>query len=301
MRTRGALGILLVAAVLALVRAPVAGATQPPGSSTVLTSSAEPSVWGEPVTLTAKVTGGSDTPTGSVTFADGGTTLATKALDDAGRTSITVDTFDVGSHSLTADYSGDSSHAASQGSLTERVDKAAIRMVETVLSRPRASDVTFKLQLVVVEPGAGAPSGSVAYAEGSTVLATTNLDPDHPGDVEPAAFKLSPGFHTVTATYSGDDHFLPSQLVVINQRVGDGYRLVASDGGVFTFGAAGFFGSRGGQPLNQPVVASATTPSRQGYWMVARDGGVFAFGDAGFFGSTGGMVLNQPIVGMAPT
>jgi hypothetical protein len=80
-----------------------------------------------------------------------------------------------------------------------------------------------------------------------------------------------------------------------------GYWLVASDGGVFTFGDAPFLGSTGDIVLNKPIVGTALTPTDQGYWMVASDGGVFAFGDAGFFGSTGAMTLNSPVVGMAPT
>ena len=87
---------------------------------------------------------------------------------------------------------------------------------------------------------------------------------------------------------------------VVN-RTGQGYRLVASDGGVFSFGDAPFLGSMGGSPLNQPVVGMAATASGQGYWLVARDGGVFAFGDAPFAGSMGGKPLNQPVVGMAAT
>ena len=80
-----------------------------------------------------------------------------------------------------------------------------------------------------------------------------------------------------------------------------GYWQVAADGGVFTFGSAGFYGSTGSMRLNKPVVGMAVTPDRHGYWLVASDGGVFAFGDAGFYGSTGSMVLNKPIVGMIPT
>jgi hypothetical protein len=78
-----------------------------------------------------------------------------------------------------------------------------------------------------------------------------------------------------------------------------GYWLGASDGGVFGFGGVPFAGSMGGQRLNRPVVAMASTPTGRGYWLVASDGGVFSFGDAGFFGSTGGLRLTSPIVGMA--
>jgi peptidoglycan/xylan/chitin deacetylase (PgdA/CDA1 family) len=81
----------------------------------------------------------------------------------------------------------------------------------------------------------------------------------------------------------------------------DGYWLAAADGGVFTAGRAGFYGSTGGVRLNQPVVGMAATADGKGYWLVARDGGVFSFGDARFHGSTGGVRLDQPVVGMAAT
>jgi hypothetical protein len=80
-----------------------------------------------------------------------------------------------------------------------------------------------------------------------------------------------------------------------------GYWMVASDGGIFAYGSARFFGSTGAIRLNQPIVGMAATPTGAGYWLVASDGGMFSFGDAGFFGSTGAMRLNRPIVGMAPT
>jgi hypothetical protein len=76
---------------------------------------------------------------------------------------------------------------------------------------------------------------------------------------------------------------------------------VASDGGIFSFGDATFFGSMGGQTLNKPVVGMAATPDGGGYWEVASDGGIFSFGDATFSGSMGGQTLNKPVVGMAVT
>ena len=86
-----------------------------------------------------------------------------------------------------------------------------------------------------------------------------------------------------------------------------GYRLAASDGGIFSFGNAPFLGSAGGIHLNSPIVGiagapSATaTPGGSGYWMVASDGGIFNYGVAGFHGSAGGIHLNSPVVGMTPT
>src|SRR5437867_8101300 len=48
---------------------------------------------------------------------------------------------------------------------------------------------------------------------------------------------------------------------------GRGYWLVASDGGIFTFGDAGFFGSTGSIHLNKPIVGMAATPDGRGYWI----------------------------------
>ena len=81
------------------------------------------------------------------------------------------------------------------------------------------------------------------------------------------------------------------------------YWVVASDGGIFSFGGAPFYGSTGNIRLNKPVVALApTSPSDSGgYREVASDGGIFSYGDARFFGSTGNIVLNRPMVGMAAT
>jgi hypothetical protein len=79
--------------------------------------------------------------------------------------------------------------------------------------------------------------------------------------------------------------------------------MVASDGGIFAFGDAGFFGSTGGIRLNQPVTAMSATPTGAGYYMLGRDGGIFNFGDAAFFGAVPGLVKGPaaaiPKVGMA--
>ena len=105
-------------------------------------------------------------------------------------------------------------------------------------------------------------------------------------------------------TYLGDLSFVPlnQPIVGMAQTVdGGGYWLVASDGGVFAYGDAAFYGSAGNLALNQPIVGMAATRDGKGYWLVASDGGIFAYGDAAFHGSAGNLALNQPIVGMATT
>jgi len=80
-----------------------------------------------------------------------------------------------------------------------------------------------------------------------------------------------------------------------------GYLMAASDGGIFSFGYAGFFGSAGGLALSTPVVGVAMEPGDHGYWLAAAGGQVFPYGSAGFFGSAGQQPLNHPVVGMAAT
>jgi len=95
---------------------------------------------------------------------------------------------------------------------------------------------------------------------------------------------------------------LASALVdIVVTSTGQGYWILAGDGGVFTFGDAAYHGSTGELGLNLPARAMAATASDGGYWFAAGDGGVFTFGDAAFHGSAGGLRLNKPVVGILPT
>ena len=99
---------------------------------------------------------------------------------------------------------------------------------------------------------------------------------------------------------TSDSHALNQPVVGMSATPdGRGYWLVASDGGIFSFGDAQFYGSTGSIHLNRPIVGMASTPDGAGYWLVASDGGIFSFGDAQFYGSTGSIHLNRPVVAMA--
>ena len=80
---------------------------------------------------------------------------------------------------------------------------------------------------------------------------------------------------------------------------GKGYWLVASDGGIFSYGDSGFYGSAAAVP-GQDIVAMAATPDGLGYWEVSTTGHVFTFGDAAVRRRHQGIHLNAPIVGMTP-
>jgi len=96
---------------------------------------------------------------------------------------------------------------------------------------------------------------------------------------------------------------LPTAADVITTSTANGYWQVASDGGVFSYGDAQFYGSLPGLGIHTTsIMGMARTPTNAGYWLVGTDGGVFAFGDAPFVGSLPSLNIQvNNIVGMAPT
>ena len=157
----------------------------------------------------------------------------------------------------------------------------------------------FDVYFGVVVPGASGTCDDLTQSRSIVMSEMTS------NDITPASPDTSPA----TAGPPVSNSVLGHGPMALNQPIvgmastpdSQGYWLVASDGGVFTFGDATFHGSMGGSPLNQPIVGMAATADGKGYWLVASDGGIFAFGDAVFDGSMGGSPLNQPIVDMAAT
>jgi hypothetical protein len=114
-------------------------------TSTTLTSSANPSQFGEPVAIAATVTnGGTGAPSGNVTFLEGGIALGSSALDQNGRATFGTTSLPAGSHSVTASYEGDGTSAPStSAALVQVVDKADQTIDFGPLAEKTYGDVDF--------------------------------------------------------------------------------------------------------------------------------------------------------------
>src|SRR5207244_1376487 len=161
------------------------------------------------------------------------------------------------------------------------LDSFAVSWAAPDGSAPNASSA---LSLTVNDPRIG----SQALLYQTTATGIQPIAGSHAAGKATFSFTADPGF-VVAAPVGG---MAPGPY-------GRGDWLVAADGGIFSFGDAGFFGSTGSLHLNKPIVGMAAAPDGRGYWLVASDGGIFSFGSARFFGSTGAIKLNKPIVGMA--
>src|SRR6185295_20098213 len=119
---------------LTALMVPVLSAQAQTSSATVLAATPNPSSYGQSVTLTATVTGAS--PSGTVTFKDGASTLGSAPLS-GGIASLSTSALSVASHSLTAVYAGDINNAGStSGALVQSVNGAATTLSLTVTPNP---------------------------------------------------------------------------------------------------------------------------------------------------------------------
>lgn len=186
---------------------------------TTVNSSVNPSVFGQSVTFTATVTAnlpGAGTPSGTVTFFDGATQLASKTLS-AASASFTIAALSVATHSITVQYSGDGNFLSStSGALSQVVNKAPTNT--TLTANPAGSvafghPVTFSATVSVPPPGAGSPTGPVVFSVDGTTVQTVNLNASEQATVTTSA--LTPGTHLIGAAYQGDGNFLGSSATLI--------------------------------------------------------------------------------------
>jgi hypothetical protein len=189
-------------------------------STTVLSSSANPSVFSQPVTFTATVTSGGGVPTGTVTFKDGTTALGTGALDGTGHATLTASALTVASHSMTAVYGGGTSFNGSTSiAVTQTVNKDGTATTVTSSLNPsrHGQAVTFTATVVANAPGTAIPTGTVTFKDKNKTLGTATLNAS--GQAAFTTSTLSNGTHPITAAYGGGSGFLTSTSATLTQTV----------------------------------------------------------------------------------
>jgi alpha-tubulin suppressor-like RCC1 family protein len=177
-----------------------------------LTSAKNPAPYGYTGTLKATVKAiapGAGTPTGSVTFSEGATTLATVSLA-SGSAQFSLKTLAPGAHDITASYSSSADYEPSEASITQTIVKASTALTLTSAKNPAPYGYTGTLKATVksVAPGGGVPSGDVTFREGEAVLAVVSLA----GST--ATYPLSSlpaGANEITAVYGGSSNYEASQ------------------------------------------------------------------------------------------
>lgn len=180
-------------------------------------------VVGEPTTLTAVVRAaepGYGAVGGSVVFYDGEVELgrvrfeSTSAVDGS-LARLAVRDLGVGEHALQAEFGGSRNFITSTSNqATVTVDRAdtITRLSAAPMEGDPGEEVTLTATVAPVAPGAGAPSGTVTFADGEMVLGEAEITEPEPGGstVTFATSELAPGSHELTATYEGDDSFTTS-------------------------------------------------------------------------------------------
>jgi hypothetical protein len=169
-------------------------------STVTLASSANPSFPGQSVTFTAKVASTGPTPTGSISFYNGTTLLATVALPlGSNVATYATSTLPIGPSTIKATYSGDTNTLAGSATLTQIVLNPAT-IVFACPAGPVLLNTATTLTATVSSTG-GSPTGTVKFLDGTTLLGTGTLVN---GVATISASFTTLGSHSLTAVYSGD-------------------------------------------------------------------------------------------------
>ncbi len=282
-------------------------------TTTTLSSNLNPSAFGQSITLTADVSSPlPGTPTGTVTFYDGGTPLGTSTLNISANASLSTSALTFGSHDLTATFNADATFDTSTSSTVNQFVQGTTTTVVASNNNPSVFGQSVTLTATVSSSFPGSPTGSVTFYDGVSSLGSAVLSG---GNAAISTSGLAPGSHSVTASYVGDVFFAGSISPVLDQKVkattlvglasdhnpsvsGQPVTLTASvtsiTPGTIT-GTVTFFD--GVNPLGAPVTIASGTATYLAVYTAS--GGSHSFtasfnGDANFSGSTSS-VINQTV------
>ena len=178
-------------------------------AAVALATSASPAPTLSTVVLTATISNAGQTvATGNVTFSDGATQLGSAALDAGGKATLSLTTLAQGPHNIVASYAGDATNFAAQSTaLLETIQLRPTTMGLTATATSTTNTQQVTLISVVRWTGPVAPTGTVTFKTGSTVMGTTQLDS---AGVATLTVIVPSSSSQVTASYAGDSVYAAS-------------------------------------------------------------------------------------------
>jgi hypothetical protein len=200
-------------------------------TTTTVSFSSNPSVYGQTISVTATVVdtdaGTKSNPSGTINFSSGAgsdvfssTTCSLSPVgSDTSTCSVNLTSTTVGTHSVSASYGGSATHSASSGSTNLTVNSAntTSALVSSVNPSTPGQSVTFTVTVTAVAPGVGIPTGTVTFLDGATPIGTATLNGSGVGSFSTST--LTVGTHPITASYAGDGNFNASTSNTVNQVV----------------------------------------------------------------------------------
>jgi Bacterial Ig-like domain (group 3) len=198
------------------VQTSVTGTGVQAGSFTSLSSTPDPSTFGQAVKFTAVVTPQtSGTPTGSVTFKNGATSLGTATLS-GGVASLSTAVLSGGNHTITAVYSGNTNYLSSSGAVTQTVKPAVSLTTITSSLNPSTYGKSVTFTALVKSAIAGTITGTVTFKDGAASLGSATIVS---GKATLATTALTGGTHSITATYNGSANYAVSTSSALSEKV----------------------------------------------------------------------------------
>jgi hypothetical protein len=147
-----------------------------------------------------------------VIFQDNGVQVGQVSLAADGSAAFTTSSLSVGSHTIHAIYSGDSNYDSQTATLAEVVAPAPTSTVLSVSPNPAYVGQAVTLKAVVA--GAGTPTGSVTFFDGTTSIGSSSLSG---GSAVLTAIALQLGTHALTASFAANASGGASTSAVINE------------------------------------------------------------------------------------
>jgi Bacterial Ig-like domain (group 3)/Beta-propeller repeat len=185
-------------------------------STITLTSSLNPSIYGQPVTFTAAFasTIGAPPDGETVKFMKGKTILGTGTLS-SGSASFTTSTLPVATNAITAVYAGDSNFGPSTSNTVKQVVNKATTTTALVSSaNPSTAGQSVTFTATITPQYTAKVTGNVTFYDGTTALKTVAVSSNA---AKFTTSTLASGSHNITAMYNGSTSFTSSSASLTQQ------------------------------------------------------------------------------------